>query len=227
MRWGTELHDRFMLPHFVWQDFEDVIDGDRARPATRCEAEWFAPHFEFRFPRIGEFAARGARFELRTALEPWHVLGEESAAGGTARYVDSSVERLQVRATGLIGDRHVLTCNGRALPLQPTGNVGEFVAGVRYRAWQPPSALHPTIGVHAPLIFDLVDTWMNRSLGGCQYHVAHPGGRAHEDFPGQRLRRRRPPPRALLPHRPHPGRIAVRAEERNPNFPSRSTCAVS
>jgi uncharacterized protein (DUF2126 family) len=218
VRWGTELHDRFMLPYFVWQDFEDLID-ETAEAGFPLRAEWFAPHFEFRFPRIGEFAAHGARFELRSALEPWNVLGEETAAGGTARYVDSSVERLQVRATGLAGERHVLTCNGRALPLQPTGNVGEFVAGVRYRAWQPWSALHPTIGVHAPLTFDLVDTWMNRSLGGCQYHVAHPGGRAHEDFPvnayaaeGRRL--------ARFSRSAHtPGRVSVRAEERNPDFP--------
>jgi len=218
VRWGTELHDRFMLPHFVWQDFEDLIH-ETAEDGTPLRAEWFAPHFEFRFPRIGEFAARGARFELRSALEPWNVLGEESAAGGTARYVDSSVERLQVRATGLAGERHVLTCNGRALPLQPTGEVGEFVAGVRYRAWQPWSALHPTIGVHAPLTFDLVDTWMNRSLGGCQYHVAHPGGRAHEDFPvnayaaeGRRLARFSRTAHTL-------GHVVVREEERNPNFP--------
>jgi uncharacterized protein (DUF2126 family) len=217
-RWGTELHDRFMLPHFVWQDFEEVIH-ETAEAGFPLRAEWFAPHFEFRFPRIGEFAARGARFELRSALEPWNVLGEETAAGGTARYVDSSVERLQVRATGLNDGRHVLTCNGRPLPLQPTGNVGEFVAGVRYRAWQPWSALHPTIGVHAPLTFDLVDTWMSRSLGGCQYHVSHPGGRAHEDFPvnayaaeGRRL--------ARFSRTAHtPGRVTLRAEERNPNFP--------
>ncbi len=217
-RWGTELHDRFMLPYFVWQDFEDVIEEMRVSGCA-LQGEWFAPHFEFRFPRIGEFAARGARFELRSALEPWNVLGEESAAGGTARYVDSSVERLQVRATGLVGERHLLTCNGRALPLQPTGNVGEFVSGVRYRAWQPWSALHPTIGVHAPLTFDLVDTWMSRSLGGCQYHVVHPGGRAHEDFPvnayaaeGRRLAR-------FSRTASTPGRVEVRKEERNPNFP--------
>jgi uncharacterized protein (DUF2126 family) len=217
-RWGTELHDRFMLPHFVRQDFEDVIH-ETTEAGYPLRAEWFAPHFEFRFPRIGEFAARGARFELRSALEPWNVLGEESAAGGTARYVDSSVERLQVRATGMTDARHLLTCNGRPLPLAPTGNAGEFVAGVRYRAWQPWSALHPTIGVHAPLTFDLVDTWMSRSLGGCQYHVVHPGGRAHEDFPvnayaaeGRRL--------ARFSRTAHtPGHIEVRAEERNPNFP--------
>ena len=217
-RWGTELHDRFMLPHFVWQDFEDVLEELR-NEGYGLRAEWFAPHFEFRFPRIGEFAARGAHFELRTALEPWNVLGEENAAGGTARYVDSSVERLQLRATGITGERHVLCCNGRPVPLAPTGKVGEFVAGVRYRAWHPPSALHPSIGVHAPLMFDLVDTWMQRSMGGCQYHVSHPGGRAHEDFPvnayaaeGRRLARF-----TKMGHTP--GRIEVRAEERNPNFP--------
>ena len=217
-RWGTELHDRFMLPWFVWQDFEDVA-AELREFGYPIEPQWFTPHFEFRFPRHGEFAARGINVELRAALEPWHVLGEEGAPGGTARYVDSSLERLQVKATGLLGERHTLTCNGRAVPLQSTGNVGEYVAGVRYRAWQPPSALHPTIAVHAPLTFDLVDTWMERSLGGCQYHVSHPGGLAHENFPvnayeaeGRRLARF-----ARMGHTPRA--MAIAPEERNPNFP--------
>ena len=217
-RWGTELHDRFMLPWFVWQDFEDVV-SDLRQSGYAIEASWFAPHFEFKFPRYGDFSARGAQIELRAALEPWHVMGEEGAPGGTVRYVDSSVERLQMRATGLVDERYVLTCNGRAVPLQSTGNVGEFVAGVRYRAWQPPSALHPTIGVHTPLVFDLVDTWMERSLGGCQYHVAHPGGRHYDTFPvnayeaeGRRLARF-----VRMGHTPR--QIDVRLEERNPNFP--------
>jgi len=181
-RWGTELHDRFMLPHFVWQDFRDVLAelGDAGYP---LDAAWFAPHLEFRFPKLGDFAARNVEVELRAALEPWHVLGEAQVAGGTARYVDSSLERLQVRVRGLIDDRHVVTCNGETLPLHPTGTNGEFVAGLRYRAWQPPNCLQPTIGVHVPLTFDLVDTWQHRSLGGCQYHVVHPGGRSYDNFP--------------------------------------------
>jgi uncharacterized protein (DUF2126 family) len=182
VRWDTELHDRFLLPSFVWMDFEDVIDEMR-RAGHDFEAAWFAPHFEFRFPKIGEVDARGVHFALRHALEPWHVMGEEGGAGATVRYVDSSLERLELRVSGLVERRHVVTVNGRVATLQPTGRAGEFVAGVRYRAWQPPSALHPTIGVHAPLTFDLVDRWMQRSLGGCQYHVSHPGGRSHDTFP--------------------------------------------
>ncbi len=181
-RWGTELHDRFLLPHFVWLDFSDVIT-ELNEAGYPFEARWFAPHFEFRFPKYGDFATRGIDVELRGALEPWHVLGEEGGAGGTARYVDSSLERLQLKVTGFPPDRYAVTCNSVPLPLQPTGTVGEFVAGVRYRAWQPSSALHPTIGVHTPLIFDIVDRWMWRSLGGCQYHVMHPGGRHHEVCP--------------------------------------------
>ena len=182
VRWGTELHDRFLMPYFVDLDLADVMT-DMAHAGYGFDAQWFAPHFEFRFPKYGDFATRGMHLELRQALEPWHVMGEEGTAGGTVRYVDASVERLQVKATGLTSGRYLVTCNGRAIPLQPTGRVGEFVGAVRYRAWQPASALHPTIGVHAPLVFDLFDSWMNRSMGGCQYHVAHPGGRSHEIFP--------------------------------------------
>jgi uncharacterized protein (DUF2126 family)/transglutaminase-like putative cysteine protease len=182
VRWRTEIHDRFMLPHFVRQDMEDVIT-DLNHAGYPLELAWFAPHFEFRFPLYGTIEHRGIELELRQAIEPWNVLGEESASTGTARYVDSSVERLQVFVDGMVDSRHIITCNGHRVPLHPTGTNGQFVAGVRYRAWQPPSCLHPTIGIHSPLVFDIFDKWSGRSIGGCTYHVTHPGGRSYERFP--------------------------------------------
>jgi len=182
VRWGTQLHDRFMLPHAVWADFKDVI-ADMREAGFPFEPDWFAAHFEFRFPRYGASRYGTIEMELRQALEPWHVMGEEGAVGGTVRYVDSSVERLQVRVTGLSDGRYVLGCNGYEVPLQSTGTTGEYFAGVRFRAWKPASALHPTVEIDAPLTFELYDTWTARAVAGCTYHVAHPGGRNFEHFP--------------------------------------------
>jgi uncharacterized protein (DUF2126 family) len=217
-RWGTELHDRFMLPYFVALDFADVIK-ELTRAGYPLSVDWFAPHLEFRFPLAGELSARAIHLTFRQALEPWHVLGEEGTAGGTARFVDSSLERLQLLVTGLTGDRFVITCNGRPLPLQPTGRNGEFVAGIRYRAWQPPSALHPTIPVHTPLTFDVVDTWMEQSIAGCQYHVMHPGGRNYDEFPvnSYEAESRRLARFTRLAHTP--GRVRAGRPERSYEFP--------
>jgi uncharacterized protein (DUF2126 family) len=217
-RWGTAIHDRFMLPHFVADDFQDVL-ADLTRHGYGFQPEWFAPHFEFRFPIYGSIAPRGIHVELRQALEPWYVLGEEPGAGGAVRYVDSSVERLQVKVTGMTHSRHFLACNGRSVPLHPTGTAGEFIAGVRYRAWQPPSCLHPTIPVHAPLVFDLMDAWNRRSLGGCTYHVSHPGGRSFETFPvnAYEAESRRLARFSRTGHTT--GTMIVPPEERHPDYP--------
>lgn len=216
IRFATALHDRFMLPHYVWEDFCEVLAEIRAATGFDIRPDWFATHFEFRFPLYGSIRPRGIEIELRAALEPWHVMGEDVVAGGTARYVDSSVERLQVKVSGALDDRWAVTCNRREIPLAPTSQIETRVAGVRFRAWQPPRCLHPTIRVHSPLVFDLVDRWNGRSLGGCTYHVMHPGGRNFETLPvndfeaeGRRLARfqpfgHTPGPIAPLPAEPHP-----------------------
>jgi uncharacterized protein (DUF2126 family) len=216
--WGTSLHDRFMLPYFVQLDWDDVV-ADLNRGGYAFRSEWFAPHFEFRFPLIGETSVRGIQLELRHALEPWNVLGEEASSGGTARSVDSSVERLQVKVNGMVAPRYAVLCNGRPLPLHATGREGEYVAGVRYRAWQPTSCLHPDIPVHSPLVFDIVDTWSNHSIGGCTYHVVHPGGRANEQFPvnAYEAESRRLARFSSLGHTPGP--VTVPREEPNAEFP--------
>ncbi len=217
-RWGTELHDRFMLPHFVAQDMRDVV-LDMQRAGYAFEFDWFAPFLEFRFPRFGTVAYHGIEIELRQAIEPWHVLGEEVSAGGTARYVDSSVERMQIKVSHMNDNRHIVTCNGRPLPLTPSGTRGEYVAAVRYRAWCPPSGLHPTIGVQAPLVFDLVDSWSGRSIGGCTYHVAHPGGRNYDTFPVNANEAEARRVARFWKHGHTPGEMHIRREGRNPDYP--------
>ena len=218
VRWGTELHDRFLLPHFVNQDLGDLLD-EMKRAGYAFDPAWFVPHQEFRFPILGEATYRGVNMELRAAIEPWPVLGEESGGGGAVRFVDSSLERVQIRVRGLTDNRHVILCNGRRVPLHPTGTNGEFVAGVRYRAWQPPSCLHPTIPSHAPLSFELLDTWNQRSLGGCVYHVAHPGGRTYDTFPVNALEAESRRINRFVPFGHSSGPIQLPAEEPNPGFP--------
>ncbi|MDP8999235.1 MAG: transglutaminase family protein, partial [Myxococcota bacterium] len=182
VRWGQVLHDRFLLPTWLWKDFEDVLAHlDRAGLGLPREA--YRAFLEHRCPVIGALQTDDVRLELRNAMEPWHVLGEEITAAGTSRYVDSSMERIEVRAEGLVAERHAVTVNGYDLPLRPTGLADESVGGVRFRAWAPPASLHPHLGIHHPLRIEVVDTWARRSLGACAYHVWHPEGRAFDTPP--------------------------------------------
>ena len=218
VRWGTEIHDRFLLPHFVQHDFFDVLTTLQ-RSGYAFDEQWFASHMEFRFPKIGAIAAQDVELELRQALEPWHVLGEEASSGNTSRSVDSSLERLQVKVTGLTESRYLVSCNGRKVPLHPTGRAGEMVAGVRYRAWQPPSCLHPTIPVHTPLQFDLIDLWKGESIGGGAYHVMRPDGGFYDQRPIDAAEAERRRNERFQVTGGTAGAAAPQNEERNPSFP--------
>ncbi len=218
IRWGTALHDKFMLRHYIREDLHEVVK-DMQEAGYPLQLEWFSPFIEFRFPHIGTVNANEIQLDLHTALEPWHVLGEETIAQGTARFVDSSVERIQISTWNMAGERYAVTCNGRRIPLKPTGVRGNYVAGIRFKAWQEPHSLHPTIKPHAPLIFDIVDTANERSIGGCVYHVSHPGGRNYEIFPVNANEAEARRAARFWNHGNTQGKITIPAETEPPEHP--------
>jgi len=218
-RWGTTLHDRFMLPHFVWHDFSSVLTELRLSDYNFAE-QWFAMQLEFRFPKIGAIAVNGVEMELRQALEPWNVLAEQTGSGGTVRSVDSSLERIQVKVSGATEEsRYVIACNGRRVPLSPTRNPGEAVAGIRYRARRLSAASHPTIPVHAPLVFDLIDSWQERLMGRCIYHAEAPDGRTYTTRPVDAAEAEKRRLERFQSYCHNLGRMAAPLEEINPIFP--------
>lgn len=215
VRWGQELHDKFLLPYFLWRDLEDVL-AHLARTGVALPVEAYRPFVELRCPLVGTLEIGDARVEVRNAIEPWHVLGEEATTTGTARYVDSSMERIELRSIGLDPERYVVAVNGLAAPLRTTVGRDVRVGGVRFRAWCPPHALHPHLGIHHPLHIDVIDTWAERGVAAGAYHVWHPEGRSYDAPPltrveaaarrAQRFTLEGPSPSPLAPARavPHP-----------------------
>ncbi|MGZ3633133.1 MAG: transglutaminase family protein [Parachlamydiaceae bacterium] len=181
-RWGTELHDRMLLPYFLWQDLGDVLI-ELNSAGFKFKKEWFMPFFEFRFPIYGQAQFENIHLELRMALEPWNVLEEGHFNHHTSRIVDSSTQRVQIKMSGILPHRHIITCNKRYVPLHPCPEKGEYIAGIRYKAWNPPLTLHPLIPVNTPLVIDVYDTWLKRSIGGVTYHSTHPGGLNYVHLP--------------------------------------------
>jgi len=182
VRWGTSLHDKFLTHHFVREDLKDIV-SQLNEAGYHFDIEWLEPFFEFRFPHVGRVQYNDLELTLRSGIEPWNVLGEEMSSTGTARFVDSSVERIEVKVKGMNDERYIILCNNMRVPMARTGTAGEYVASVRYRAWQPTSALHPNLGIDTPLVFDIFDTWTGKAVAGCNYYVYHPGGRAYDTFP--------------------------------------------
>ncbi len=219
VRWGTALHDRFMLPHFVERDFAEVL-GELQRAGFAFEESWFAAQREFRFPKAGSLKIESLELELRHALEPWNVLAEETTSGGTVRSVDSSLERIQVKLSGVLAEgRYVVACNGRRVPLTLTGKLGESVAGLRYRARMLSSTLHPTIPVHMPLQFDLIDLWSGFSIRRCTYYAGPPDGSIYAARPANPTEAKERRAARFQISTEAPLSMAAPTDEINPVFP--------
>ncbi|MGI9212205.1 MAG: transglutaminase family protein, partial [Methylococcaceae bacterium] len=173
INWGTALHDRYMLPGVLWEDLKAVLAEIR-QCGIPLQDEWYKPLLELRFPLLGRTQIGPITLEMRSAHEPWPILAEEVTASGVARFVDSANDRVQIEVFGITPGRHILACNGRRVPLQPTATQGHCIAGIRYKAWNPVATLHPTVPPVYELAFDLIDTWTDKVLGGFTYSPPRP-----------------------------------------------------
>jgi len=192
-RWGADLRDRWLLPYYLHQDFQTVL-ADLQAAGYPLQASWFTAWWERRFPQYGTVSLLDnplRRLELRAALEPWPVIGTMDG-GGASRPVDNSMERIQVMLTGAVGDRpqrealgdrYAVLCNGHRVPMRSTGTAGDYVGGVRFRARSTQTAPHPALAPHAPLVFQVLDTWQQTFLGGAIYHVQPPSGEPDQTLP--------------------------------------------
>jgi uncharacterized protein (DUF2126 family) len=191
VRWAGELHDRFFLPAFVWEDLA-IICADLRNHGIAFDAEWLRAPWEFRFPKLGEFALPVSNLKseisnptlvFRQALEAWPLLGESPNAGTVARTVDSSLDRIEARISeAKFLEGGLLLANGLPCAFRATAG-GAAACGIRYRAFYLSPSLQPHVPVHAPLLLEWVDRTTLTVVAAARWHVWNPANSAYAAAP--------------------------------------------